>query len=116
MGSHALDLELQDAYWELSSGDYVPPAPAPDRLLEDSDHLDQSWTATVDSLRNLAADDAEVRRRIKRQVEAFQTRQQQGTAPAGASSADATDQGTNFLSKVKARVAKSFPVLSSPRP
>ncbi|SNT32197.1 hypothetical protein SAMN05421812_104478 [Asanoa hainanensis] len=68
----ALDLELQDAYWELPGGDYVPQGSAPSRLLEDSDHLDASWTATVDSLKGEAQVSPEARQRIKKEVEDFE--------------------------------------------
>ncbi|MBB2943447.1 aspartokinase-like uncharacterized kinase [Actinoplanes lutulentus] len=70
--THAL--ELEDAYWQLPSAEYVPHATPPERLLEDSDHLDASWSATVASLREEAAEDKATRLRIAKEVEILKRR------------------------------------------
>ena len=88
LGSNALDLELQDAYWELPGGDYVPESSTPSVLLEDSDKLDSSWTATVQSLRNELTEADDVRTRIAQHVEAFNARH--GSPPANAAATGAT--------------------------
>jgi hypothetical protein len=69
-----LTLELQDAYWELPSGNYVPHGSVPPQLLEDSDHLDASWDATVDSMKDDAAEGQDVRSQIRAEIDAYQKR------------------------------------------
>jgi len=84
-GVHVLDLELQDAYWQLPSGNYVPAGSVPRRPIEESDHLDASWAATVDSMKNQAADPS-VRAQVQQEFDDFYKRDAVVASPADRSS------------------------------
>jgi hypothetical protein len=81
----ALELELQDAYWQLPSGNYVPDGSVPRRPIEDSDHLNASWAATVDSMKNEAAD-PRVRAQVQREFDEFYQRDAATVPPANSPS------------------------------
>jgi hypothetical protein len=72
-GTHVLDLELQDAYWQLPSGNYVPGGAVPRHPIEESDHLNASWAATVDSMKNEPVD-PRVRAQVQKEFDAFYKR------------------------------------------
>jgi hypothetical protein len=85
-GAHVLDLDLQDAYWQLPSGNYVPHGSVLRHPIEESDHLDDSWAATVDSMKNEAADPG-VRAQVQQEFDAFYRRDSAAAPPAGGSGA-----------------------------
>lgn len=83
----------RDAYWQVPRTDYVPSGRTPEQsTLDDPQHMDAAWTATVDAFNRLAREKAvqqaaeeaarELRERIQ-QLHDERTAQAQRQDPAG---------------------------------